>query len=41
MLGKINAQTVFNNPALDTILNRGIIVATCGIIIAKNNTENN
>lgn len=40
ILGKINAHTVFKKPSFDIILKSGIIVATCGTIIASNSIPN-
>ena len=40
IIGRKKASTVFSKPALLNIRNRGIIVATCGIIIARSRTEN-
>jgi len=40
MLGRMNAQTLFSKPALDIILNKGTIVATCGTIMASSRMLN-
>jgi hypothetical protein len=39
IVGRINAQTVLSKCMLDIILNSGIIVATCGTIIASSKME--
>ena len=38
--GSMKPHTVFIKPSFDIILNRGISVATCGIIMARSKTEN-
>ena len=40
MLGRMNAHTLFSKSALDIILNKGTIVATCGTIMASSRTLN-